>query len=57
MEVCSSEYISIEEIAEKVSRSNSHLKNKIIPEMVKAGLLVRLHPKINHPDQKYISKN
>jgi ATP-dependent DNA helicase RecG len=57
MEVCSSEYISIEEIAEKVSRSNSHLKNKVIPEMVKAGLLVRLHPKINHPDQKYISKN
>ena len=57
IEACSSEYISIEEIAEKVNRSNSHLKNKIIPEMVKAGFLVRLHPKINHPEQKYISKN
>ena len=56
IEACSGEYISIEDIAEKVQRSNSHLKNRIIPEMVKAGLLIRLHPKTNHPDQKYISK-
>jgi hypothetical protein len=56
IEACSGEYISIEEIAEKVNRSNSHLKNKIVPDMVKEGLLIRLHTKITHPDQKYISK-
>jgi predicted HTH transcriptional regulator len=56
IEVCNEVYISIEEISIKVDRSVSHLKNRIIPEMIKNGDLVRLHPKINHPDQKYISK-
>jgi ATP-dependent DNA helicase RecG len=57
IEVCLREYISIDEIANQVSRSISHLKNRIIPTMIKKGSLVRLHPKINHPEQKYISKN
>jgi hypothetical protein len=57
IEVCLREYISIDEIANQVSRSISHLKNRIIPTMIKNGSLVRLHPKINHPEQKYISKN
>jgi predicted HTH transcriptional regulator len=56
IEVCNEAYISIEEIATKVNRSVSHLKNRIIPSMIKNGDLVRLHTKINHPDQKYISK-
>ena len=57
LEVCISEYISIEQIAEKVGRSERHLKNKVIPEMVKHNLLVKLYPQKNHPQQKYISKN
>ncbi len=56
IEVCSSQYISIEEISNQVDRSVSHLKNRIIPDMIKNGFLIRLHPKINHPEQKYISK-
>jgi ATP-dependent DNA helicase RecG len=56
IEVCSREYISIDEIANQVGRSISHLKNRIIPSMIKNGSLVRLHPQINHPEQKYISK-
>lgn len=56
IEVCSSKYISIDEIANQVDRSVSHLKNRIIPDMIKNGFLIRLHAKINHPDQKYISK-
>lgn len=56
IKVCNEAYISIEEIAAKVDRSVSLLKNRIIPSMIKNGDLVRLHPKINHPDQKYISK-
>lgn len=56
IEVCSSKYISIDEISNQVDRSVSHLKNRIIPDMIKNGFLIRLHAKINHPDQKYISK-
>lgn len=57
IEVCSSRYISIDEISNQVDRSVSHLKNRIIPDMIKNGFLIRLHAKINYPDQKYISKN
>ena len=56
IEVCASKSISIDEIANQVDRSVSHLKNRIIPDMIKNGFLIRLHAKINHPDQKYISK-
>jgi ATP-dependent DNA helicase RecG len=56
IEECTLEYISIEEIAIKVKKSVSHLKNRVIPEMVKNGILIRLHAKTNHPEQKYISK-
>jgi ATP-dependent DNA helicase RecG len=57
IEVCSNNYISIEEIANRVGRSVRHLKNKVIPEMIKNNFLVKLYPQKNHPQQKYISKN
>ena len=53
---CTLKYISIEEIAIKVNKSVSHLKNRVIPEMVINGFLIRLHAKTNYPEQKYISK-
>lgn len=53
---CKDAYISIEEIAKKVKRSEKYLKNRIIPEMLKLGYLIKLHPQTNHPQQKYISK-
>jgi ATP-dependent DNA helicase RecG len=57
IEVCSNDYISIEEIAEKVERSVRHLQNRIIPDMIKQDYLVKLYPQTNHPQQKYISKH
>jgi predicted HTH transcriptional regulator len=57
IEACNIEYISIDEISIRVNKSISHLKNRIIPEMIKNGFLIRLHTKINHPEQKYISKS
>ncbi len=53
---CQDEYISIEEIAKKVDRSDKYLKNIIIPKMLQLGYLIKLHPQTNHPQQKYISK-
>ena len=56
IETCLMEYVSIEYISKHVGRSEKYLKNKIVPELVRNGFLVRLHPKVNHPEQKYISK-
>ena len=57
IDVCKDDYISVEEIAQKVDRAVKYLKNKVIPEMVKNGYLVKLFPQTNHPQQKYISKH
>jgi predicted transcriptional regulator len=57
IKACQEEYISVEEIAQKVNRAVKYLKNRIIPEMVKSGYLVKLYPQTNHPQQKYISKH
>jgi len=57
IDVCSNDYISIEEIAMKVNRSERHLKNRVIPEMLEKEFLIKLYPKKNHPHQKYISKS
>jgi predicted transcriptional regulator len=57
IDVCQEDYISVEEIAQKVGRAVKYLKNKIIPEMVKIGYLIKLYPQTNHPQQKYISKS
>ena len=44
---------TVEEIAQKVNRAVKYLKNRIIPEMVKSGYLVKLYTQTNHPQQKY----
>lgn len=56
LEVCS-DYASIEEIASKVGKSIVYLKNKIIPQMLKDGLLEWQYPNApRHPYQKYRTK-
>ncbi len=53
-EACSEEFITLDEIAAKVNRNYQYLKNKVIQEMLDAGLIERLHPNIpNHPSQAY----
>ena len=55
LEVCV-DWLSIEEMAGRVKKSVPHLK-KIVPEMLKKGLLERKFPNTpNHPHQRYKSK-
>ena len=51
------EYTSVEEIAIKVGKSISHLKNRVLPRMIEDQLLERLYPDaLKHPRQKYRAK-
>jgi ATP-dependent DNA helicase RecG len=51
---CKDEFRSLEEIAATVKREYQYIRNRVIPEMMKAGLIIRLHPNIpNHPQQAY----
>ena len=50
----SESYMSVEEIAKKVGKSISHLKNRVIPQMLQENLLERKFPDIpKHPQQKF----
>ena len=50
----SESYMSVEEIAKKVGKSISHLKNRVIPQMLQEKLLERKFPDIpKHPQQKF----
>jgi hypothetical protein len=51
---CKDEFKSLEEIAATVKREYQYIRNRVIPEMMEAGLIIRLHPNIpNHPQQAY----
>ena len=51
---CELEYKTIEDISAHTQRDSKYLKNKIIPNMISKGILVKLHPNIpNHPGQAY----
>ena len=55
--VACEEYTSVEEIAIKVGKSISHLKNRVLPRMIEDQLLERLFPDVlKHPRQKYRAK-
>ena len=57
VEICSSKYLTIEEIAVKTRRTSKYLKNKIVSQLLKDGLLERLYPTTpNHPNQAYKKK-
>ena len=57
VEICSSRYLTIEEIAVKTRRTSKYLKNKIVSQLLKDGLLERLYPTTpNHPNQAYKKK-
>ena len=52
-----SRYLTIEEIAVKTRRTSKYLKNKIVSQLLKDGLLERLYPTTpNHPNQAYKKK-
>lgn len=54
MRICQSDYIKMEEVAKLLGKSNDYLKNKIFPDMIKAGKLEKRYPFThNHPEQEY----
>ena len=55
---CNDNYLSLDDIAQRVNRKTDYLKNKIIPKLISMGQLERLYPhNINHPNQKYKSRD
>jgi len=54
MRICQSDYIKMEEVAKLLGKSNDYLKNKIFPDMIKAGKLEKRYPFThNQPEQGY----
>ena len=54
IEACKSNYITIEQIALAVNRSQAYLQNEVLPILVSNGNLERLYPdNPNHPNQAY----
>lgn len=56
IKVCD-EYISLEDIVHKVGRSLTHLRDRVIPQMLEDKLLERQYPDVpRHRYQKYRTK-
>ena len=57
LNVCKSEFKTLEELAIHIDRKPKYLKNYIIPKLIESGRLERLYPTIiNHPHQAYKTK-
>ena len=50
------EFITVEEIANKVGRRAWYLRNKVLPRMIAEGKMERLYQSSTHPNQKYKAK-
>ncbi len=51
---CNDEFKTVKEIAIYTDRTEKHLKNRIISQLVREGKLSRKYPELpNHPDQAY----
>lgn len=56
LEICE-DWITIDEISEKIGKSRQYLRGRIIPEMLKLGLLEKQYPDAStSPNQKYRKK-
>ena len=57
MAICKGGYVKMEEVAVQINRSIDYLKNRIFPDMIREGKLVRKYPHTqNHPEQAYQAK-
>lgn len=53
---CKSSKLTLEQIALVVNRSPAYLQNKVLPDLVKSGKLIRQFPdNPNNPNQAYIA--
>ncbi len=57
VELCRVRPYSGDELAQVLHRTESHIKNKIIPELLGDKRIQFVYPEMkNHPNQKYIAK-
>ena len=57
IELCRVKPFSGEELAGMLGRSEAHIKNRILPNLIDNGRLKFIYPEmINHPNQKYTAK-
>lgn len=58
LSLCKGAYITKEEIADRVNRSENYIRNKILPKLLKEGKLQKKYPYThNHPRQAYITND
>lgn len=56
-DVCQN-WVSLDEIVDKVQKSRPYLRNQVIPQMLKDRIIEMMHPGTpNHPQQKYKVKD
>lgn len=54
LRLCKNDYIKKEELATQLGKSEDYIRNKILPELLKAGKLAKRFPFThNHPEQGY----
>jgi predicted HTH transcriptional regulator len=51
------DYLSLDELAKRINKNNTYLKDSILPDMIKSNKIERLYPATpRHPNQKYKAK-
>ena len=54
LRLCKDEYVKKEELAKQLGKSENYIRNRILPDLLKSGKLVKRFPYThNHPDQGY----
>ena len=54
LRLCKDEYVKKEELAKQLGKSENYVRNRILPDLLKSGKLVKRFPYThNHPDQGY----
>jgi len=56
LHICKNQYVKKEILAQMLGKSENYIRNKILPELLKAGKLKKRFPYThNHPEQGYIT--
>lgn len=54
LRLCKDEYVKREELAKQLGKSENYIRNRILPDLLKSGKLVKRYPFThNHPEQGY----
>ncbi len=54
MKICNDRYVKMEDVAIQIERSIEYLKNKVFPQMVREGKLIKKYPySQTHLEQAY----